>query len=144
MSIKIRAMLKEDLPAVIRIQETIIQRPVSSVWKEHLQAEMNRPASYCLVAVSEGLVVGFVVGEVKIGAFGAEKTGWLGYVGVTPKKMGQGVGRTLARALFEAFKKDGVEDVYTAVRWDSADMLSFFKSLGFDRSNFINLHKRPV
>jgi hypothetical protein len=27
------------------------------------------------------------------------------------------------------------------VRWDSTDMLSFFKTLGFDRSNFINLRK---
>jgi len=32
-------------------------------------------------------------------------------------------------------------NVFTLVRWDSADMLSFFKTLGFDRSNFINLRK---
>jgi hypothetical protein len=27
------------------------------------------------------------------------------------------------------------------VLWDAVDMLSFFKSLGFDRSTFINLIK---
>jgi len=32
--------------------------------------------------------------------------------------------------------------VYTAARWDSVDLLSFFKSVGFNRSNFINLYKK--
>ena len=33
------------------------------------------------------------------------------------------------------------KDIYTSVRWDSTDLLSFFKTLGFQRSDFINLHK---
>jgi hypothetical protein len=39
------------------------------------------------------------------------------------------------------YQAQGVENVYTSVRWDSTDLLSFFKTLGFDRSNFINLRK---
>ncbi|RPJ10835.1 MAG: GNAT family N-acetyltransferase, partial [Desulfobacteraceae bacterium] len=38
-------------------------------------------------------------------------------------------------------REKGIKDVYTSVRWDSVDLLSFFKTLGFDRSNFINLKK---
>ena len=30
---------------------------------------------------------------------------------------------------------------FASVRWDSVDFLPFFKTLGFDRSNFINLRK---
>ncbi|CAO0821527.1 hypothetical protein DFAR_2460002 [Desulfarculales bacterium] len=30
----------------------------------------------------------------------------------------------------------------TAVRWDSGDMLAFFKNLGFDRYPLINLQLR--
>jgi hypothetical protein len=30
---------------------------------------------------------------------------------------------------------------FASVRWDSVDFLSFFKTLDFDRSNFINLRK---
>ena len=33
------------------------------------------------------------------------------------------------------------KDIYTSVRWDSTDLLSFFKTLGFQRSDFISLHK---
>jgi hypothetical protein len=47
----------------------------------------------------------------------------------------------MARKIFEVYKAAGIEKVYTSVRWDSTDLLSFFKTLGFDRSAFINLKK---
>ena len=55
--------------------------------------------------------------------------------------MGQGIGAALAEEIFGVYRTRGIENVYTSVRWDSTDMLSFFKTLGFDRSNFINLRK---
>ena len=55
--------------------------------------------------------------------------------------MGQGIGAALAQETFDFYRSRGIENVYTSVRWDSTDMLSFFKTLGFDRSNFINLRK---
>jgi len=131
-----------DLPEVEEIQETIIQGRISAAWRTGLAEQIEMPSSRCLVAVDSGRVVGFMISEVTNGAFGTDRAGWLGWVGVSPRRMGQGIGRSLAQALFEVFKKEGVGQVYTAVRWDSVDMLSFFKSLGFDRSNFINLRKR--
>ncbi len=141
-SFEIRPMETGDLSAVIAIQETIIQQKVAPAWVEHLEATVGAKSSRCLVAEEAGQVIGFIIAEVNFGAFGADLSGWLSYVGVSPKKMGLGVGSSLARALFDIFKKEGVTNVRTAVRWDSVDMLSFFKSLGFDRSKFINLHKR--
>lgn len=141
-SIEIRSMEKGDLEAVSSIQETIIQGRPSSTWKMALADQVGRSFSRSLVAVKDGQVVGFIISDVNQGAFGADLSGWLGWIGVSPKLMGQGVGRALALKLFELFKEEGVENIYTAVRWDSVDMLSFFKSLGFDRSNFINLRKR--
>jgi len=55
--------------------------------------------------------------------------------------MGQGIGRSLAKRIFKVYKEKGVTHVFTSVSWDSTDLLSFFKTLGFDRSNFINLRK---
>ena len=57
------------------------------------------------------------------------------------ERMGQGIGRGLAKEIFKDYKEKGVTDVFTSVSWDSTDLLSFFKTLGFDRSNFINLRK---
>ena len=139
---EIRKMEPGDLPEVEAIQETIIQGKVSAAWKTGLAEQIELTSSRCLVAVEEGRVVGFMISEVTNGAFGADRSGWLGWVGVSPRRMGQGIGRSLARTLFRIFEEEGVENLYTAVRWDSVDMLSFFKSLGFDRSNFINLRKQ--
>ena len=55
--------------------------------------------------------------------------------------MGQGLGKRLAEEIFDFYRRVGIKDIHTSVRWDSTDILSFFKTLGFDRSNFINLRK---
>ena len=41
----------------------------------------------------------------------------------------------------QTVQKEKINEIYTAARWDAVDILSFFKSIGFDRSNFINLRK---
>ena len=73
--------------------------------------------------------------------FGETKSAWFATLGVDPKFMGRGIGGSMAKKIFEIYKAAGIENVYTTVRWDSSDMLSFFKTLGFDRSKFINLLK---
>ena len=55
--------------------------------------------------------------------------------------MGLGIGKALAHEIFELYSKKGIKNIYSSVRWDATDMLSFFKTMGFDRSNFINLRK---
>ena len=143
-SVEIRVLQGQDMPEITRIQEAITQRPVAEAWVKSLTSQLEQDSCRCLVAVQEGQVVGFIISEIKIGLFGVDTSGWLGYVGVLPKRMGQGIGRALACRLLEIFRDEGVRDVYTAVRWDSVDMLSFFKSLGFDRSPFINLCKHLI
>jgi ribosomal protein S18 acetylase RimI-like enzyme len=105
--------------------------------KDHLQKQEG----IGFVASKDGQVVGFIIGEMKGEGFGLEQSGWIEVVGVHPRQMGTGIGQALAEKLFEFFKSKGVRDIYTAVRWDAVDMISFFKSIGFDRSTFINLRK---
>ena len=73
--------------------------------------------------------------------FGIEKSAWIATLGVKPEYMGRDIGRKMATKIFEYYQSLNIENVYTSVRWDSPDLLSFFKTLGFDRSNFINLRK---
>ena len=93
------------------------------------------------IATKDNQVVGFIIGEIKGEGVGLEQSGWIEVVGVHPSQMGVGIGRILAEKLFEFFKKEGIRDIYTTVRWDAGDMLSFFKAIGFDRSTFIHLRK---
>ncbi len=139
--IKIRKIRAEDVPEIVSIQESILQKKVSKKWVQMVEDHLKKQEALGFVALKDGQVVGFIIGEIKGEGFGLEQSGWIEVVGVHPRQMGVGIGRILAEKLFAFFKKEGIRDIHTAVRWDAGDMLSFFKAIGFDRSSFINLRK---
>jgi ribosomal protein S18 acetylase RimI-like enzyme len=139
--IKIRKIRIEDVSEIVSIQESIIQKRVSKKWVQMVEDHLKKQEGVGFVALKEGQLVGFIIGEIKGEGFGLEQSGWIEVVGVHPRQMGVGIGRILAEKLFSFFKKEGIQDIHTSVRWDAGDMLSFFKAIGFDRSPFINLSK---
>jgi len=139
--IKIRKIEAEDVPEIVSIQESILQKKVSKKWIQMVEGHLKKEEALGFVALKDGHVVGFIIGEIKGEGFGLEQSGWIEVVGVHPRQMGMGIGRTLAEKLFSFFRKKGIRDIHTSVRWDAGDMLSFFKAIGFDRSPFINLRK---
>jgi ribosomal protein S18 acetylase RimI-like enzyme len=139
--IKTRRIQLKDIPRIIMIHESIRKKKVSREWARMTENRIRKRQTICFVALKHSQVVGFIFGEIKGEGFGLEQSGWIEFVGVDPSQMGIGIGRTLVSRLFEFFKKREIRDIYTAVQWDSVDMLSFFKSLGFDRSAFINLKR---
>jgi ribosomal protein S18 acetylase RimI-like enzyme len=141
MGITTRKYRSDDVSQIVAIQEAIIKKKVSKKWGRMVKDHLRRPEGTGFVALKDNRVVGFVIGEIKGAGFGIEQSGWLEAVGVHPGHMGSGIGQTLATELFKFFRKKGIHDIYTAVRWDAVDMLSFFKALGFDRSTFVNLTK---
>jgi ribosomal protein S18 acetylase RimI-like enzyme len=132
-------MTHEDLTEVQRIQARITRQEVPQAWMDMLAEHVDKNYRLGFVAQEEGTLLGFILGEIKIGGFGTELSGWLELVGVEPEHMGSGVGAALAEILFQTLRERGVREVYTSVRWDSGDMLAFFKKVGFDQSVFINL-----
>jgi ribosomal protein S18 acetylase RimI-like enzyme len=139
--IKIRKIRAEDVSEIVAIQESILQKKVSKKWVQMVEHRLKKQEALGFVALKDGGVVGFIIGEIKGEGFGLEQSGWIEVVGVHPRQMGVGIGRILAEKLFTFFKKEGIRDIHTSVRWDAGDMLSFFKAIGFDRSPFINLRK---
>ena len=140
--IETRQIKAEDVPQIIAIQQAIIKKKVSRRWVQMVENHLRKQDAVGFVATRDNKVIGFIIGEVKGEGFGLEQSGWIEVVGVHPSQMGTGIGHALAHRLFQYFKKRGIRDVYTAVRWDAVDMLSFFKSIDFDRSEFINLIRR--
>jgi len=139
---KIRKLTARDLPQVVAIQGIITRQRVTAekiaILKEHIKKEGN----LSLVAVADKRVVGFLISELMTNSFGLDQGGWIKNVGVLPRYMGKGIGQALAKQLFDAYRRKGINEIYTASRWDWGDLLSFFKSLGFDRSHYINLYKK--
>jgi ribosomal protein S18 acetylase RimI-like enzyme len=139
--VQIRRLRKEDADEVSRIYAAITLQAVDQDFKKVVEDHAQREEEACFVAEREGKVVGFMISYILTAGFGMAKSAWIATLGVDPKFMGQEIGANLAEEIFKYYKSRGIENVYTSVRWDSTDMLSFFKSRGFDRSNFINLRK---
>ena len=140
-NILIRKLKKEDVKDIGKIHAAITKTSVKADFKRTVEEQAMREESASFAAELNGEVVGYMVRYILLGGFGIRKSAWIAMLGVNPKYMGQGIGESLAKEIFKYYKKKRIKDIYTSVRWDSADLLSFFKTLGFDRSNFINLRK---
>ena len=141
-NVRIRKLKAEDAKDISRIYSAITQKPVGKEFKRILEEQAPRDENACFVAELQGKVIGYMISYILPGGFGLKKSAWIAQLGVKPEYMGQGIGDSLAKEIFKYCKKSGIKDIYTSVRWDSTDLLSFFKTLGFDRSNFINLRKK--
>jgi len=103
--------------------------------KDHLRKQEG----VGFVAERKGQVVGFIIGEIKGEDLVWRRAGGSRWSWSIPVKW-TGIGYAMPTNSSTILEK-GIRDVHTSVLWDAVDMLSFFKSLGFDRSTFINLIK---
>ena len=137
--VNIRALEDRDVERLVQIEEAITRKPTDPRWRAMAARHVDHEDMVGFVAEEDGQVVGFILGEIRVGAFGASLGGWLEIVDVVPESWGQGIGDSLCRHLCRYFDELGVDQVFTAARWDAGDLLAFFKKQGFDRSPFINL-----
>ncbi|MCK5255012.1 MAG: GNAT family N-acetyltransferase [Deltaproteobacteria bacterium] len=140
-NLQIRKIKAEDASDIGSIQAAITKLPTNIDFRQIIEDQVRKDEDVSFVAEIDGRVVGYMISYIVFGGFGLEKGAWIATLGVDPKFMGQGIGKRLAEEILEVYRKKGINDIYTSVRWDSVDLLSFFKTLGFDRSNFINLRK---
>jgi ribosomal protein S18 acetylase RimI-like enzyme len=141
MSITVRRMHNQDAEAVLRIDEKITGTPNEAQWESRIIDQMTRNPLGCLVAEAGGKVVGFIFGEIRGWEFAIPKSGWIEIVGVDPEYHGKGVARVLIEKLHVYFRNHNVERVMTMVNWNDPGLVSFFRAVGFERSEFIILEK---
>lgn len=137
----IRKIVPEDADGIGRIEGAITKSPAKCDFRQIARYQVQEKEGISFVGEIDGKIVGYMISYVVYGMFGLEKSAWIATMGVNPKFMGQGIGKRLAEKIFLVYKEKGIKHIFTSARWDSVDLLSFFKTLGFDRSNFINLTK---
>ncbi|KYK34014.1 MAG: hypothetical protein AYK22_00845 [Thermoplasmatales archaeon SG8-52-3] len=141
--ITVRPMNVKDITQAVNIHKRVIREGLSQDLDyeitELFVSFIKKTPKTCLVAEINNNVAGFIIGVIKEWGFGVERSGWIEMIEVDPKIMGKGVGKSLGEALIKYFTDEGIKEVYTSVKWDSGDLIAFFKSIGFDKSNFINL-----
>ena len=137
----VREIKVEDAERLGEIQASITKVAPDFDFRQIIEPQISRRENASYVAEVDGKVVGYMISYVVYGGYGLEKSAWIATLGVDPKFMGRGVGKRLAKKILDRYKEMGVKNIYTSVLWDSADVLSFFKTLGFSRSDHINLRK---
>jgi len=138
----IRKLMSDDADEVWRIFTAITKSSVKINYKRAIEEQARGSGSASFVAEVDGNIVGFMFCNIISCGFGLlDKSAWIVMLGVDPEFMGQGIGKSLAAEIFNVCKQKGIAHIYSSVRWDSVDLLSFCKTLGFDRSDFINLKK---
>jgi len=137
----IRNLELRDSDDIFRIHGAITKELNAIDYHKMVKEEVKKENKVSFVAELDGKVVGFIITYILYGAFGLQKSAWIGLFGVEPKYMGSGIGKRMARGVFDELTKMNIKNIFTSVKWDSVDLLSFFKSLGFDRCEFINLKK---
>ena len=143
--IKVRPMEEEDITQAADIHRRVVRKglgpstnyPIENLFKSFIK----KSPKTCIVAEKNNRIAGFVIGSIKEWVFGVERSGWIELVEVDPKLMGMGIGKNLGDSLIEHFRDEDIKEVYTSVKWDSGDLIAFFKSIGLDKSSFINLER---
>jgi ribosomal protein S18 acetylase RimI-like enzyme len=141
-NITIRKLNAADADGVLRIYKSITLQSGDINIEEVIADRALKGNDACFVAEHEGRLVGFIVSYLLTSSFGIQQSAWIPTFGVDPDYMGHGIGKKLAEAVFNYYRAKGVRNVYTSVRWYDTDVLSYLRTLGFDRSEFINLQKR--
>jgi ribosomal protein S18 acetylase RimI-like enzyme len=143
MSVTVRRMNTQDTEAVLAINEKITGKPHEAQYESRIIDALTRNPLGCLVAETEGVVVGFILGELRGWEFAIPKSGWIEIVGVDPDFHGKGIARALIEKLDLYFRNQNVERVMTMINWNEGGLVGFFRALGFERSEFILLEKEP-
>lgn len=151
--LNIRSLTEDDLDAVVDIDRKVLGKVRREYWKRKI-AYIDIYPRPALVAEMDGKVVGFILGYVSGWEFGVPDTvGWIDTIGVDPDYQHRGVGRRLFKELIENLKRtgkeaqpeaketpiEGVNVVYTLVRWNDWNMLRFFEKMGFKKGEMIGL-----
>ena len=140
-SLVIRKLELEDIGAVEKVYNSILQLPKRVDLSKELEEQCQNSSFVNSVAEINDEIVGFLLSYIFCGGFGINKSAWISQLCVHPRFMGQGIGQRLAEEAFKVYKKLGIKNVHASFEWDSVDLLSFFKNLGFGRSDFVNLRK---
>ena len=142
--IAVRKLKPGDAPALASIAAARKLKGGLGLWQTLVKRHSGRGAGGSrigLVAVDEGGVVGYVLGEVRAFEFGSEACGWIYSIGVHPKKERERTATHLVTAALAEFRSRGVMATRTMVRKEDIPLIGFFRAAGFTGGPFVELER---
>ncbi len=138
----IRVLKREDLPAVVAIDELATKQNRHDYYARKFASILNPTHNINSSIVCEigGKVVGYVMGDVYFGEFGIPETNaTIDTIGVHPDFANRGVASEMLDQFMMNMKAAGVYKVYTLVNWDDFALEKFFAHHKFVPSKRVNL-----
>ncbi len=136
----IRAATAKDLPAIAALDGKVTGLAKPDYWRDLIERYRQRAQKrHFLVAESGGMVLGFIMGEVRAWEFGSPPCGWIFGLGVDPGARLQQIGTRLYRAICDRLKAGGVKTVRTMLARNDELNMAFFRSQGMMGGSFIQL-----
>ncbi len=135
-----RPLTVSDIDEIIRIDERIVRRTRSPLFRNQLEEQILKYGDESLGAISDGQLVGYLLAETKVYIYGSDDlTAWITMLGIDPDFQDQGVGTALASQVIAYFSNKGIRSIRTICAWDWGDLVEFFSSVGFKMSDYLTL-----
>jgi ribosomal protein S18 acetylase RimI-like enzyme len=144
-SVTIRRMELEDLPAVYRLGLrcwNVLDKPYNYWSIREVADHFETEPDLSFVAVDNGSVVGFVLGAESYEIL--EDTGHLEWVAVAPEHRGGGLGGRLIEAFVDALHSRGRREVVADISSKNDASRALFRRAGFDEGIGITFFTRRL
>lgn len=131
-AVEIREFRLEDLPAVFELGQQLFTAErlptLYRSWDDHELVQLfNTDAETCLVAESDGRIIGFALGRVMEKPRSAWRYGWLEWLGVDPASKRRGIATRLVNHLTDLFIAKDARIMLVDTDEDNLDALAFFR-----------------
>ena len=135
-----RPLTVSDIDEILRIDERIVRRTRSPLFRNQLEEQILKHGEESLGAIFEDKLVGYLLAETKVYIYGSDDlTAWITLLGIDPDFQDQGVGTALANQVISFFSQKGITNIRTICAWDWGDLVEFFSSIGFRLSDYLTL-----
>lgn len=135
--IQIRTYGDQDEPAVIALwNEVLPDRAPHNEPARTIRSKVAVDRELFLVAVSEGTVVGTVMG-----GYDGHR-GWVYLVAVAPAHRRRGIGAALLQRLEAALRERGCLKLNLQVRASNAEVVAFYRKQGYEVEERVSMGKR--
>lgn len=135
----VREMIVEDIAPVFHLGEQLFTadevQNLHRTWDEYEAVSLFQSETrHCLVAESEGRVVGFALGTVIEKRKSSWTYGYLLWLGVDPSFQNEGLARRLFRQFKQRMAEDGARILMVDTQADNETAIRFFQRQGFENA----------
>ena len=136
---RIRPFRSEDTDAVVELWEvTGLTRPWNDPRKDIARKLSVQPQLFVVAEDEEGIVLGCIMA-----GYDGHR-GWMNYLATTPDARGTGIGRALVDHVELELRELGCPKLSLQVRTSNAEVVEFYRHLGYETDDTVTLGKRLI